>query len=202
MEKKDVNLFLGRFMPFTKGHQSVLEALYKENGYPTVVACIKNTKHDAKHPFDDELIAKEFDTCLKGQKFFEDHIYVKSAAIDLIGADLAEKGYSAHLWGCGTDRAKPFTAMASNPKYTKDFPDDFKVFVVERDESSNDVDGISATKVREAIKNDDKKEFERMMPKNAGKLFNEFKEQLSKVNESSSCSLIDYVNNYNYLDID
>ena len=48
---KDVNLFSGRFMPFTAGHASVLEALYKENGYPTVVACIKNTKFDSKHPF-------------------------------------------------------------------------------------------------------------------------------------------------------
>ena len=28
---KDVNLFSGRFMPFTAGHASVLEALYKEN---------------------------------------------------------------------------------------------------------------------------------------------------------------------------
>lgn len=198
---KDVNLICGRFQPFTRGHQSVLEALYKENGYPTVVACIKNTKYDAKHPFDDDLIAKEFDTCLKNEKFFEDHIYITNAAIDKIGAALKEKGYSAHLWGCGTDRAKPFTAMASNPKYTKDFPDDFKVFVVERDDTSNDIDGISATKVREAIKNDDKKEYERMMPKGAIKLFDEFKEQLSKVNESS-CSLCDYIENLNYMDVD
>lgn len=199
---KDINLICGRFMPFTKGHQSVLEALYKENGYPTVVACIKNTKHDAKHPFDDELIAKEFDTCLNNEKFFEDHIYVTSAAIDKIGAALKEKGYLAHLWGCGTDRAKSFERMASNPKYIVDFADDFKVFVVERDENSNGIDGISATKVREAIKNDDKKEFERMMPKGAGKLFDEFKEQLSKVNESSSCNLCDYIENLNYMDIE
>ena len=189
-------------MPFTKGHQSVLEALYKENGYPTVVACIKNTKHDTKHPFDDDLIAKEFDTCLKNEKFFEDHIYVASAAIDKVGVALKEKGYLAHLWGCGTDRAKSFERMASNPKYIVDFADDFKVFVVERDENSNDIDGISATKVREAIKNDDKKEFERMMPKGAGKLFDEFKEQLSKVNESSSCNLCDYIENLNYMDVE
>jgi len=199
---KDVNLFSGRFMPFTLGHQSVLEALYKENGYPCVVACIKNTKHDAKHPFSDELIKKEFDFCLKGKKFFEDQIYISSAAIDKIGEQLKEKGYSAHLWGCGTDRAKSYERMATNKKYLNDFPDDFKVFVVDRDEKSSAVDGISATKVREAIKSEDKAEFVKMMPDGAEKLFDDFKEELSKVNEDKGCSLEDYIENNNMFDID
>ena len=33
---KDVNLVVGRLQPPTLGHQSILEALYKENEYPTV----------------------------------------------------------------------------------------------------------------------------------------------------------------------
>lgn len=181
---KDVNLFLGRFQPFTKGHEKVLEELYKENGYPTVVACIANTKHDSKHPFDDGLIAKEFDICLKGKKYFEDYIYVSSAAINKVGEELAKKGYRAHLWGCGSDRASTFEKMASNPKYTVDFPDDFKVFVVDRDETSNDIDGISATKVREAIKNNDIDSFKKMMPGHAEMLFIDFKKQLNNIKES------------------
>lgn len=44
MEKKDVNIMVGRTQPFTLGHQSILEALYKENGYPTVLCLIHNTK--------------------------------------------------------------------------------------------------------------------------------------------------------------
>ena len=199
---KDVNLFSGRFMPFTAGHASVLKALYKENGYPTVVACIKNTKFDSKHPFSDELIKKEFDTCLKGKDYYIDQIYISSAAIDKIGEELAKKGYSAHLWGCGTDREKMYKSMASNKKYLKDFPDDFKVFVIERDETSSAVDGISATKVRQAIKDDDKAAFVKMMPDGAQKLFDEFKEELSKVNEDAVCSLGSYVENDNLFDID
>lgn len=199
---KDVNLFSGRFMPFTAGHVSVLEALYKENGYPTVVACIKNTKFDSKHPFSDELIKKEFDTCLKGKDYYIDQIYISSAAIDKIGEELAKKGYSAHLWGCGTDRAKSYERMASNKKYLKDFPNDFKVFVVDRNETSSAVDGISATKVRQAIKDDDKAAFVKMMPDGAQKLFDEFKEELSKVNEDAICSLGSYVENDNLFDID
>ena len=92
--------------------------------------------------------------------------------------------------------------MVSNKKYLKDFPDDFKVFVIERDETSSAVDGISATKVRQAIKDDDKAAFVKMMPDGAQKLFNEFKEELSKLNEANLCSLESYVENNNLFDID
>ena len=198
----NVNIISGRCQPFTLGHQSILEALYKENKYPTVLCLIHNTKFDSKHPFSDELIKKEIDTCLKGKDFYQDIIWIKNAAIDKIGEELAKKDYSAHLWGCGTDRAKSYERMASNKKYLKDFPDDFKVFVVDRDETSSAVDGISATKVRQAIKDDDKAAFVKMMPDGAQKLFNEFKEELSKVNEDAICSLGSYVENNNLFDID
>ena len=154
---------IGRFMPFHKGHASVLQALYKENGYPCVVCCVTNTK---------------------------------------VGEELAKKGYGAHLWGCGTDREKQYQRMATNKKYLTDFPDDFKLFVVKRDEQSSNVDGISATKVRQAIKDDDKAAFVKMMPDGAQKLFNEFKEELSKVNESKCCHLGEYISNENYFDIE
>lgn len=198
----NVNIISGRCQPFTLGHQSILEALYKENKYPTVLCLIHNTKFDSKHPFSDELIKKEIDTCLKGKDFYQDIIWIKNAAIDKIGEELAKKDYSAHLWGCGTDRAKSYERMATNKKYLKDFPDDFKVFVVDRDETSSAVDGISATKVRQAIKDDDKVTFVKMMPDGAQKLFNEFKEELSKVNESKCCHLGEYISNENYFDIE
>ena len=164
---------VGRTQPFTLGHQSILEALYKE-----------------------------IDTCLKSKDFYQDIIWVKNAAIDKIGEELVKNNYSAHLWGCGTDREKMYKSMASNKKYLKDFPDDFKVFVIERDETSSAVDGISATKVRQAIKDDDKAAFVKMMPDGAQKLFNEFKEELGKVNEDAICSLGSYVENDNLFDID
>lgn len=198
----DANIVIGRLQPGTRGHQFLLETMYKENGYPTVLCLIHNTKFDAKHPFSDDLIKKEIDTCWKGKEFYQDLIWIKSAAIDKIGEELAKKDYSAHLWGCGADRAKSYEKMASNKKYLKDFPDDFKVFVLDRDENSDGVEGISATKVREAIKSDDKAAFVKMMPIGAQKLFDEFKIELSKVNESSMSSLKDYIDNENYFDIE
>lgn len=203
MEKKDCNICVGRFQPITLGHLSILKALQKENGYPTVLCNISNKKFDAKHPFSDELIEKEINTCFKGQDFYLDQMFVKNAAIDVIGENLAKKGYVAHLWGCGSDREKFYKQMASNKKYLKDFPEEFKVFVITRNEQSSDVDGISATKVREAIKNDDKAAFVKMMPDGAEKLFSDFKEAISKIDESMDIITLDlYIKNENYLDID
>lgn len=170
-----VNIVVGRFQPFTLGHQSILEALFKENGLPTVVCCVTNTKFDSRHPFSDDLIKTELETCYKSEKFFQDVFFIKSANIVEIGEELKKRNYEAHLWGCGEDRKTPYEKMASNPKYTVNFPDDFKVFALLRDDSSEGIDGISATKVREAIKNNDQESFKKMMPKGAEKLFDKFK---------------------------
>lgn len=169
-----VNIVVGRFQPFTLGHQSIVEALFKENGLPTVVCCISNKKFDSRHPFPDDLIKTELETCYKSQKFFQDVIFIKSANIVEIGEELKKRNYEAHLWGCGVDRKTSYEKMASNPKYTVNFPEDFKVFALSRDDSSEGIDGISATKVREAIKNNDKESFKKMMPKGSEKMFQDF----------------------------
>lgn len=202
----DVNIIIGRFMPLHLGHISILQKMYNENSFPTIICNIHNTKFDEKHPFSDELITKEMDKCLKGEDYYQGHIFVKSAAIDIIGKELHDQGYTPHLWGCGTDRAKAFEKMANNPKYRKngELPDDFKVFVVDRDEHSADVAGISATKVREALKNDDKAAFVKMMPDGAQSLYDDFKKAYDKVmekNESLS-SLSDYMTNDNFYDFE
>lgn len=173
--------------------------MFKENGFPTVICYIQNKKFDKKHPFSDSLIQKEYDKCLKDEKWYEDAIPVSSADIIEIGKMLNEKGYAPHLWGCGTDRKASYEKMANNEKYRKEgmLPDDFKVFVVERDETSSDVAGISATKVRNAIASDDKQEFVKMMPDGAQSLYDDFKEELSKVTESL-WALEDYVINKDF----
>lgn len=169
-----VNIVVGRFQPFTLGHQSIVETLFKENGLPAVVCCISNKKFDSRHPFPDDLIKTELETCYKSQKFFQDVIFIKSANIVEIGEELKKRNYEAHLWGCGVDRKTSYEKMVSNPKYTVNFPEDFKVFAISRDDSSEGIDGISATKVREAIKNNDKESFKKMMPKGSEKMFQDF----------------------------
>ena len=186
---KKVNICLGRFMPFTKGHYKMIEYGLKYNNLPTVIFMISNKKMDNKHPFSDELMQKEMDMLKKSLKGIENTVYVSSADIVKLGQWCYENNYEPQLWITGSDRLAAYKRQAANPKY-KDlghFPSSFTTLEVPRTD-----DDISATKVREAISNNDIDTFKKMMPEGIEKLFNDFKEALSQVKECK-ISLIDYI---------
>lgn len=186
---KKVNICLGRFMPFTKGHYKMIEYGLKHNGLPTVIFMISNNKMDKKHPFSDELIQKEMDMLKKSLKGIEDTVYVSSANLRKLGQWCYENNYEPQFWITGSDRLADYKRQAENPIYQErgHFPASFTTLEVPRTDED-----ISATKVREAIINDDLDTFKKMMPKGTEKLFNEFKEALSQVKECK-ISLVDYV---------
>ena len=181
MNRKPCNVALGRFQPFTKGHLQMLKDGYDKNGYPAVVFMISNKKFDSKHPFSDELIAKEMDIIKKNYKFVADTVPADSADIVKIGQKLAEMGYEAHLWLCGDDREAQFKRQAENPKYREQgqFPDDFTTYT-----GTGRTEGVSGTAVRNALKADDKEAFKKLVPDGVDGLFNDLKEEIDKVQES------------------
>ena len=186
---KKVNICLGRFMPFTNGHYKMIEYGLKHNGLPTVIFMISNKKMDKKHPFSDELIQKEMDMLKKSLKGIENTVYVSSADIVKLGQWCYENNYEPQLWITGSDRLAAYKRQAENPKYQDlgHFPSSFTTLEVPRTDED-----ISATKVREAIMNDDLDTYKKMMPKGTEKLFDEFKEALSRVKECK-ISLVDYI---------
>lgn len=186
---KKVNICLGRFMPFTNGHYKMIEYGLKHNGLPTVIFMISNKKMDKKHPFSDELIQKEMDILKKSLKGIENTVYVSSADIVKLGQWCYENNYEPQRWITGSDRLAAYKRQAENPKYQDlgHFPSSFTTLEVPRTDED-----ISATKVREAIMNDDLDTFKKMMPEGTEKLFDEFKEALSQVKECK-ISLEDYI---------
>lgn len=186
---KKVNICLGRFMPFTKGHYKMIEYGLKHNGLPTVIFMISNKKMDKKHPFSDELMQKEMDMLKKSLNGIENTVYVNSADIVKLGQWCYENDYEPQLWITGSDRLAPYKRQAENPKYQDlgHFPSSFTTLEVPRTDED-----ISATKVREAIASNDLDSFKKMMPEGTEKLFHDFKEALSQVKECK-ISLEDYV---------
>ena len=186
---KKVNICLGRFMPFTKGHYKMIEYGLKHNGLPTVIFMISNKKMDKKHPFSDELIQKEMDMLKKSLEGIENTVYVSSADIVKLGQWCYENNYEPQLWITGSDRLAAYKRQAENPKYQDlgHFPSSFTTLEVPRTDED-----ISATKVREAIMNNDLDAFKKMMPEGTEKLFGDFKEALSQVKECK-VSLVDYI---------
>jgi cytidyltransferase-like protein len=187
---EQVNMTIGRFQPFTVGHLRMCEDGFKKNGLPVVILMISNKKFDSKHPFTDSLIEKELEIVKKNYKFIQDVLWVTNADIVKAGQLLGEHDYQAQLWLCGDDREEAYRKQAHNPKYREQggYPEDFTTYT-----GSGRTEGVSGTAVRKSIQNDDRKAFDNLMPKGTGKLFDEFKEEISKVSESNSQSLVDFL---------
>lgn len=166
---------------------------YDKNGFPAVVFMISNKKFDSKHPFSDKLIAKEMEIVKKNYDFIAEIYPANAADIVKMGQKLQEEGYTAHLWLCGDDREAQFKRQAENPKYRDmgHFPDDFTTYT-----GTGRTEGVSGTAVRNSLKNNDKDEFVKLMPKGTDKMFDELQEAVDKIVESKSnmMSLAEYIN--------
>lgn len=199
---KKVNIVIGRFQPFTKGHKLILEQMYTQNKLPTVIFYIENTRKDKRHPFSDDITEEIINLSLKADtKLFAGCFKVRSANIVAIGDILYKNHLEGVLFGCGSDREGAYEKQVNNKKYREEghFSDEFKLFPIKRNEESNSVDGISATKVRNAIKENDFDSFYNMMSikdkQKARFLFNKMKDEIEQVKESK-ISLKDFVMTY------
>ena len=176
---KKVNIIIGRFQPITLGHMKIVEQMYNENNLPTIFCMVSNKKFDSKHPFSDDIISEELDIIMKNDKQVAGYIWITNADIVKCGEKLHEAGYEPLLWGCGTDRYDSYKKQADKYKEKAGLLPEFDVFEVKRTD-----DDISATKVRNAIKENDINTFNKMMPKGTDKLFDQMKNALSEINES------------------
>ena len=166
--KKPVNIFVGRFQPFTLGHVKVFEKMYKENGLPVVVFLVRGKKSDPeKRPFDESLQQAMFAKMAKQYPFLETALVVPNGAIDTLFAH-ARPAYEPMMWGYGTDRKKAYDSMINKDRYREELGVDpqFKGYEIFRTD-----DNISASKVRNALKIDDEKAFQKMTPKSIHKFY-------------------------------
>ena len=164
MSKQKVNIVIGRFQPFTSGHKELVVELYKKNNLPVCILYIDNKKFDVRHPFSNDIVEQCIDasfTPSEKSKYLANTPYLKvrNANIVEIGKMLSENNIEPVLLGCGTDRYEQYKKMVNNPKYREQgkLSDDFDVTLLERDN-----DGVSATKVRQALKDNDIDLFNKM----------------------------------------
>jgi hypothetical protein len=86
-------------------------------------------------------------------------ILVKNANIVEIGAKLFEEGFEVRSWSAGTDRIESYKKMADKYHDQAKLADDFEMIEIKR----NDED-ISATKARQALLDNNVKEFAKLTP--------------------------------------
>ena len=177
--RKPVNMFVGRFQPFTLGHAKVIKQLHDQNGYPTVIFLVKAKKakkEDAfKRPYDEQTQLEMLNNLKKELPI--EHVYiVPSAAIDVMFNELRPK-YEPVLWGTGTDRMKQYGFQVDKPVYREDLNvrPDFGLYEIKRGDEN-----ISATKVRNAMLEDDFNAFKKMTPKGIHGMYNDLKNKLEQ----------------------
>ena len=196
--KKPVNMFVGRFQPFTLGHAKVIETISKQNGYPVVIFLIKSKtkkKEDAfKRPYDEETQLEMLNN-LKSKYPIEKVYILDRAAIDYMFNAMRADGYEPVLWGTGTDRLKTYSYQVDKPEYREDLGvrDDFGLFEIPRTGKN-----ISATQVRNAMLDGDEKLFKKLTPKEIHSMYGELKDKLEAsmaTNESTIMTFDQFTKN-------
>jgi len=179
--KQAVNMFVGRFQPFTLGHAKVLETIHKENGLPVVVFLVKSkTKKkgdEFSRPYDEKTQINMFNNVKKQYPFLKEIFVVPTGGIDVMFNEMRPK-YEPVLWGTGTDRMKAYGYQVNNDSYRDQLNcrQDFQLFEIPRTD-----DDISATAVRNALLDGDEKQFKKLTPRAVHGMYGELK---SKIEDS------------------
>lgn len=171
----DVNIIVGRFQPFTEGHKKCADYVYDKTGVPTVLCVIDTKKVDDKHPFLTKDIEGMFDDIVKNDPNIIGWVRVKNADIVANTEILKANNFIPVSWACGTDRFQSYDRMARNYSQMAGLSEDFKAIEIKRGD-----DDISATRVREALLSDDRKEYEASMPKYLYGYYEVLKELISQ----------------------
>jgi cytidyltransferase-like protein len=191
--KKPVNMFVGRFQPFTLGHVKVFEKMYKENGLPVVVYMVRGGKPDPeKRPFDEDMQQAMFAKMKKQYPFLEASFVVPNGAIDTMFA-AARPAYEPMMWGYGTDRKKAYGNMINKQSYRDDLGVDpsFKGYEIPRTGEN-----ISASKVRNALKIDDEKTFKKMTPKSIHGFYKPLQTIMQPIKENDNMKNLKSLTNF------
>ena len=178
-EGQKVVFFPGRFQPFHNGHLEAMRRTSQEFGLPVIPLQILSKNEES--PFPDSVLQKMGKDVAKANSFVADYfIYPLSygrTVIPWFVRYLRDQGYEPMGLGCGSDRLKdynPQIAYITGPKSDTPVDPGFVVKMVD----ARDSDGASGTKVREALKNGDKKAFEQMMPRELWKYFKELQKYI------------------------
>ena len=178
-----LTLVFGRFNPPTTGHKKLLDTAKGISGDNDFRIYPSRSHDPKKNPLDPGTKIK-----FMKQMFadYEEEIVnekdMKTIFDVLMTAQ--EEGYKEVTIVVGSDRLGEFKSLAT--KYNGDLYDFESIAVVPggtRDSDADDVTGMSASKIRKAVKDDDRKAFERGVPSSLPKeeinnLWNELKRSM------------------------
>lgn len=156
---EDVNLIIGRFQPFHKGHLKMASFLKEKNDLPSIIAVVHpGHNRSNRSPFNQDLVNRYMEAVVKeNPDLIKGFFIVNRGLLGIIYGKAKEHGYLVKIIGAGDDRIEDYKKQEEYlKKHGSDFPEDIKVVETPR--------SISATEVRDDIKNEDFLEFKKKVP--------------------------------------
>ena len=165
MMSNDITVVFGRFNPPTVGHEKLLQAAEKAAQGGDLKIYPSRTQDAKKNPLDPDM---KVSFMRKMFPKYEDQIVNDSEMISIFNVltTAYEEGYKNVNIIVGSDRQAEFENLAN--KYNKDLYDFKQIRVISagvRDADAEGVEGMSASKMRKAVADDDYDAFKRGTPK-------------------------------------
>jgi cytidyltransferase-like protein len=171
-KKIDVNLIIGKFQPLTNGHLKMVDELYETNNLPILIACVR--RKDSI--IDEETTVKMLSEIIQDDNRIQDFIFVDRLLLGEIFKQASDKFYNVNMIGLGEDRRNDYERqmkyLISNGKLQEEHT---LLHILQRTDAD-----ISATKVREAIINNNTNYLEQSFPSILHKFIPELQVQLKK----------------------
>jgi len=165
MMSNDITVVFGRFNPPTIGHEKLLQAAEKAAQGGDFKIYPSRTQDAKKNPLDPDM---KVSFMRKMFPKYEDQIVNDAEMISIFNVltTAYEEGYKNVNIIVGADRQAEFENLAN--KYNKDLYDFKQIRVISagvRDADAEGVEGMSASKMRKAVADDDYEAFKKGTPK-------------------------------------
>jgi nicotinamide mononucleotide adenylyltransferase len=167
MMSNDITVVFGRFNPPTVGHEKLLQAAEKASQGGDLKIYPSRTQDNKKNPLDPDM---KVSYMRKMFPKYEEQIVNDSEMISIFNVltTAYEEGYKNVNIIVGSDRQAEFENLAN--KYNKDLYDFKQIRVISagvRDADAEGVEGMSASKMRKAVADNDFEAFKKGTPSGA-----------------------------------
>ena len=165
--KTETTVIMGRFQPPTAAHIQIIKDAYKKYKLPVAVFIVKSKTE--KSPFEVSLIEKILEAALKGIKY--DIYVIDNGFIGEFIDILRNNGKEPKYLMAGSDRIKSYNGQI------KRYKEKLNLSLEVKEISRSDED-ISASKVRQALQDDDVETFEKMTDRSTHNFYKQLQKAL------------------------
>jgi len=155
---KPINIIVGRFQPFHKGHLAMAKELKEKNGLGSLAVVVyPGHGNKGKSPFNENVIKNYMEAVVReNPDELLGYLVVNRGLLGVIAGQVRKHGYYIELIGAGEDRAEDYRKQVEYLKKAgKEFPEKADVYQTKR--------MTDGSEVREKLKAEDFTAFKKLV---------------------------------------